>query len=473
MSGGADHGAAVTQALAAWAAGLEPSAVPEDVRRQARLLALDGFGCAMFGSGQPWSQLAAEHAAAAGGDAQASVWGTGRRVTMTQAPLANGTAVHAFEFDDVHPVGVVHAGSQVLPVVMAVAEARPAAPSGSELLTAIVTGFEVAARIGIATGAAQLARGFHPSPNTGAFASAAAAGRLLGLDAETMGHALGIAGSFGGYLMAAQYGAMIKRLHAGHSAQAGLTAALLAARGVTGTQAVLEAPYGGFAATHAELTPGDLDAVVDGLGAIWEIPRFTVKSYPCCGSNHTSLDAYRAIHARRPDLQPDAVERIDVRCSTVSLHHVGWPYEPGSVTTAQMNLSYCLAAMAVDGEVTVDQFEPQRLADPRLLSVVERIHITADPEIDEGGRAGRHAVRVTVTTRDGRTETESVEHPRGSAAHPLSPDEIVGKYRVQAGRVLDPVAVDELAGTVLGLGESSHDTERLSHLLAAAVPAAG
>jgi 2-methylcitrate dehydratase PrpD len=453
------------------------------VRRRARLLALDGFGCAMFGSRQPWSRLAAEHAAAAGGAAEATVWGTGRRVPMSQAPLANGTAVHAFEFDDVHPVGVVHAGSQVLPVVIAVAEARGAgaddpvvpagAPSGSELLAAIVVGFEVAARIGIATGAAQLARGFHPSPNTGAFASAAAAGRLLGLDAETMGHALGIAGSFGGYLMAAQYGAMVKRLHAGHSAQAGLTAALLAARGVTGTRAVLEAPYGGFAATHAELAPADLNAVVDDLGDSWEIPRFTVKAYPCCGSNHTSLDAYRAIRARCPGLDVDAVERIDVRCSTVSLHHVGWPYEPGSVTTAQMNLAYCLAAMAVDGEVTVDQFEPDRLADPRLLAVVERIHVAADPKIDEGGRAGRHAVRLTVTTRDGRTETESVEHPRGSAAHPLSPDEIVEKYRVQAGRVLDPVALDELARTVLGLGDGVDDTERLSQLLAAPVPAAG
>jgi aconitate decarboxylase len=141
-----------------------------------------------------------------------------------------------------------------------------------------------------------------------------------------------------------------------------------------------------------------------------------------------------------------------------------------------MNLAYCLAACAVDGEVTVDQFEPERLADPRLLSLIERIHVAADPEIDKGGRAGRHAVRLTVTTRDGRTESESVEHPRGSAAHPLSSDEIVAKYRAQAGRVLDPDSVDELARAVLGLGDGTadgaDDTQRLSHLLAAAVPAA-
>src|SRR5262249_36641670 len=113
MSEGAGHSAAVTQALAAWAAELDPGAVPEDVRGRARRGAFGGWGCGMFGSRQPWSRLAAEHAAAAGGPAEASVWGIGRRVSMTQAPLANGSAVHAFEFDDVHPVGVVHAGSQI------------------------------------------------------------------------------------------------------------------------------------------------------------------------------------------------------------------------------------------------------------------------------------------------------------------------------------------------------------------------
>lgn len=466
----------MTRDLAVWAAGSPAADVPAEVLEAARLLTLDGLGCGVFGSTQEWSRIVADVVVAAGGGAEATVWGTQHAVPASAAPLANGTSIHAFEFDDLHPRAVLHAGAQVLPAAFAVAElkaCRGESLTELELLHAVVIGFEVGARIGLATGTGQLARGFHPSPNTGTFAAAATACRLLGLDADRTRHAFGIAGSFGGYLMAAQYGAMVKRVHPGHASQSGVTAALLAARGLTGTAAVLEAPYGGFAAAYADASGPALDVITHDLGTTWETPDFSIKYYPCCGSNHTSVDAWRAVLDQSPGLRAADVESIEVRCSSLTADHVGWDYVPGSVTTAQMNLAYCLASAVVDGRLTVDQFDAGRLADPVVLGIVRRIHVHGDPAIDELGRARRHLVHLVVVTRDGRNLTASSEHPKGSAANPLQPAEVVDKFRGLVRGVLAPNVVDELQQRVLSLGvvpDARLDVLGLARLLAAGSP---
>lgn len=468
-------------AMAAWVAELEH--VPEPERESARLLLLDGLGCGIFGSTLPWSRIAAGLAEGCGEGRQATVWGSGAVVPLAQAPLANGTAMHAFEFDDLHPAAVLHGGAQVIPAALAVAEARARAAAGEraapgvpprpatdhELLTAIVAGFEVGARIGLVTGAGQLARGFHPSPNTGTFSAAATAARLLGLSAEATGHALGIAGSFGGYLMAAQYGAMVKRVHPGRSSQAGVTAALLAARGLTGIAEVLEAPYGGFARTFADVDPSEVGDTVRDLGDRWEVSTFSIKPYPCCGSNHTSIDAVARLREADFPMSPQDIAEIEVHCSTLTRDHVGWPYVPQSVTTAQMNLRYCLAAAIVDGELGVDQFAEGRLADPRLTSLAERIEVVVAPAIDALGRSRRHTVCLVVTTTDGRRREQWVDHARGSTHHPLAREAVIEKYRDLAGRVLAEASVKEVEELVLSLGAGPHHTSsaaRLAKLLA-------
>jgi 2-methylcitrate dehydratase PrpD len=385
------------------------------------------------------------------------------------APLVNGTSMHAFEFDDLHPQAVIHAGAQVIPVAFAVAEmleSQADDPSAQnidalprhmvteeEFLHAIVLGFEVGARIGLATGAGQLARGFHPSPNTATFAAAATASRLLRLDADKTASAFGIAGSFGGYLMAAQHGAMVKRLHPGHSGQSGLSAALLAARGLTGTEAVLEIPYGGFASSYSDASPADVEKITQDLGSFWQVPLYTIKFYPCCGSNHTSLEAWWALSAEY-GLSSADIESVEVRCSTLTLDHVGWPYVPGGVTTAQMNLTYCLAAAIIDDRLTVDQFEEDRLADPAILDLVGRISVVADPEIDKLGRLRRHFVEVRLTTRDGRHLMQPWEFPRGSSDNPLEPAEVIDKFRTLAGTRIKSDQVNAIENIILSLGSN-------------------
>src|SRR5262249_41559319 len=169
-------------------------------------------------------------------------------------------------------------------------------------------------------------------------------------------HALGLAGTQAAGLMAVQYGAMAKRMHAGRSAQSGLYAALLAETGFTGIRDVFESPYGGFCTTFSRSHDRfRLDELTAGLGEQVETMGVALKFYSCVGSNHTTLDALRNILARRP-FGPDEVERIVVHGSQVTVEHVGWPYRPQGLTAAQLNLPFCVATLLLEGDVFIEQF---------------------------------------------------------------------------------------------------------------------
>ena len=179
---------------------------------------------------------------------------------------------------------------------------------------------------------------------------------VCGLSAEQTVHALGIAGTQSAGLMAAQYGAMVKRMHAGRASQSGLYGALLARNGFTGIVDVFEAPYGGFCTTFSRSQDRfDLDQLSAGLGERFETMGISLKFYSCVGSNHTTLDAIRDIQRRRP-FTPAEVDKIVVHGSQVTVDHVGWPYRPEGLTSAQLNLPFCVATLLIEGDVFVDQF---------------------------------------------------------------------------------------------------------------------
>src|SRR5690606_22137943 len=157
---------------------------------------------------------------------------------------------------------------------------------GRELIAAMVAGYEVGARVGNAATVRLLLKGFHPQGTSGAFTAAATAAHMLGLDADVTLHAFGIVGSQAAGLMAAQEGAMVKRFHSGRAAQSGVYSALLAQRGFTGIEDVLEAAYGGYLVTHSdEPAPQKLTA---GLGSVWETRNVGYKPYAAVTSIHTA-----------------------------------------------------------------------------------------------------------------------------------------------------------------------------------------
>jgi aconitate decarboxylase len=266
-------------------------------------------------------------------------------------------------------------------------------------------------------------------------------------------HALGIAGTQSSGLMAAQYGAMVKRMHAGRAAQSGLYAALLAAGGFTGITDVFEAPYGGFCTTFSRSQDRfDLAQLSAGLGERFETMGISLKFYSCVGSNHTTLDAISAIRQRHP-FAPGDIDHIVVHASQVTLDHAGWSYRPEGLTAAQLNLAFCVATLLIEGDVFVDQFTPVCADDPARIALARKVKVVHDPAITALGAAHRHKVRVEVHFHDGAVERETREAPRGSEHAFGSADDIVGKFRKLVRGVMQKQQQDALIDAVMRLDE--------------------
>lgn len=448
-----------TARLADFVAGLEFQAIPPEVISRIKLCILDTLGCALYGSTLPWGKTIVQFVKECGEGKGALIWGDGTEVPSSNAPLANGTLVHSFELDDIHRDAVLHPGAVTLPAADALVCQNCA--DGKHFLTAVVAGYEVGCRVGLASGASQLRRGFHPSGTTGTFAAAAAAAKMLRLEANHTLHALGIAGTQGAGLMAAQVSSMVKRMHPGRAAQSGVYGALLAAKGFTGIVDILEVPYGGFCTTLCD--EGRTERITQGLGEEFASLNVGFKLYPCCANNHTSLDALERIRTAHPSFRAQDVERVAVRTTRSSTLHVGWPYVPDSITTAQMNLSYCLAAALIDGHFSVDQVTETAIRRPDILEMTRRIEVVEDPELEALGDRYRYAIKLEFFLRDGSCLQEKLLQAKGSEEWPLTEAEIVSKFKLLASKTLKPSQVERLLETVQGL-ERAEDARILSRL---------
>jgi 2-methylcitrate dehydratase PrpD len=450
-----------TRDLAAFAAGVRYDDLPGEVIARIKTSVLDSVGCCLFGATLPWTRMVQAMVEAEGAAPVASLFGTGRKTSIAGAALLNATAGHAFELDDIHKESIVHPGSIALPVALAFAE-RDGNWSGRDLILAMATGYEIGTRVGNAATMSLFFRGFHPQGTSGVFVAAATAGKSLALDTGRMQHALGIAGSQAGGLMAAQEGAMVKRFHSGRAAQSGVYSAVLAERGFTGIVDVLEAAYGGYLASYAD-TPNPA-RLTDELGIVWEAAKVGYKPHASVTSIHSALDAL-AYLMNMHGLRADDIQSVDVGVSRMTHVHCAWEYKAQGVTAAQMNLYYGLAVIAHDGAAFVRQYREDRLADPRLLDFIERIHSHVDAEIDAMGPAFRHAATVSVRTRDGRTLSHQILNRRGSPESPLSADEVEHKFRNVVEACLRDADIDRIVSLVRGL-ESVDDVNELIALVA-------
>jgi aconitate decarboxylase len=452
-----------TRRIAEFVSGLTYQQIPSEVCERIKLLILDSLGCAIYGADLPWCRILRGTLQQLDATRTTSIWGTDARLSSPHAALLNGTQVQGFELDDVHRKAVLHVGAVTLPALIAVAESH-AKLSGRDFLTAAVAGYEIGPRVGLCMGQEHIGQGWHSGATVGIFSAAAGAARGLGLDVENTVHALGIAGTQSSGLMAAQYGAMVKRMHAGRAAQSGLYGALLAQNGFTGIVDVFEAPYGGFCTTFSRSQDRfNLAELSAGLGERFETMHVSLKFYSCVGSNHTTLDALRDIRARRPFPIED-VDEIVVHGSQVTVDHVGWPYEPEGLTAAQLNLPFCVATLLLEGDVFVDAFAPDCVDDAKRIALSRKVKVMEDPEITAAGAAFRHKVRVELRLRDGAIERETREAPRGSEQSFASADDIAAKFRKLTRGVLRKQQQDALIDAVLRLEELA-DSRKVIELL--------
>ncbi len=455
-----------TRDLARFASAIQFSDLPKEVIERIKLSVLDHIGCALYGATLPWTQKVAALAMAEGAKPVASIFGMGKKTSVSLAALVNGTSGHAFELDDIHKESIVHIGSLAPPVALGFAESA-GGMSGRDVITGMVAGYEIGARVGNAATMGLFFRGFHPQGTSGVFAASASAARMLNLNAEQFQHALGMSGSQAGGLMAAQEGAMVKRLHSGRAAQRGVYAALLARDGFTGIPDVLEAAYGGYLAVYSE-TP-NAARLTDGLGKEWETLNVGYKPHASVTSIHTALDGLSEIMCEN-HLKAGDIAKLETGLSPMTHVHCAWEYKAQGVTAAQMNLYYGLAVTALDGMAFTEQYKESRLRDPAIFDFISRVSAFVDPEIEKMGAAFRHAARVRVTARDGKVIEKFLHHRRGSPENPMTPEDIEYKFRHVVGGCLSKANIDKAVKLVAGL-DKADSTNELTALMAAPVAA--
>ena len=437
----------ITRELADFVTTLSFDDLPAEVVAKAKTCILDTLGCCLFGATLSPVRMVAAMAAEEGGAGPAAVFGLRLSTSPAQAALINGTAAHSFQLDEIHLEATLHAGSVALPAAFALAGGMRSG-AGRAVITAMVAGYEVGLRIGLAAKGPMFARGFHNQGTTGVFAAAAAAASVLRLDPRQVRHALGIAGSQAAGLMAVQEGAMAKSFHSGRAAQSGVYAAKLAQRGYTGIPDVLEAPHGGFLAAFAGMhAEPDLTA---GLGSRWELLRVGFKPAPASNGSITAMAAMDRI-MREHGLSADDIQDVAAFVSTNTLHHCGWEYDPNrvqGVLSAQMSLRYGIAVMTLERAAGVEQFHADKLRDKRILDFIARIGVEVEPAFDDKAGKFRVACRLIVRCRDGARHQAEVLYRRGSPEDPMTEDELEAKYMSLAGKSVDQLVARRIAGIV-------------------------
>ncbi len=450
-----------TRALSAFVSNLRYEEIPSQVVEHLKLHILDTIGVGFFGSTQPWSKIVVEYIRKTDETSQAQIWAQSSRCSAPNAALANATMCHGFELDDIHRTAVVHPGPASLPAALALAETAKGV-TGKDLLTAVAAGYESSIRVGMAMGTSLILRGFHGMGINGTIAAVAASGRMLELSEKEMTEAFGIGASLAAGLMAAQFGGMTKRLHAGKAAQTGVMTAMLAQMGFTGIPNILETEYGGFLTTMSDNF--DVAKITDRLGQDYRSQDVGCKPYACVASTHTALDAVRDIMNNSGPLSLEGIKSITVRMGKASKDHAGWQYSPHDVTTAQMNLQYAVAVMLLDGDAFVDQYVENRIADPKILDLARKVECVHDPSIDKLGDEYRHMTAVEVLMENGRKMEKRVEFSKGSNRNPMTRQEYISKFTRLATRVCGEDKAREITDEVLNI-ERMVDVSRLVELL--------
>ena len=455
---------ATTRAIAEFAVGLRYEDLPPDVIAMAKRCILDSFGCGVFGAQTPWTQAVTRVVSFLGQAQRASAWGQKGKADVLGASFINGTSAQGYELDDCHDQSMSHYGAGVIPSVMACSEDFGDV-SGKDMILAVVAGFELGTRIGNTVSPSAFHTGFHPCGLTSTFGSAAAIGKLIGLDTDKYVSALGLAGSQAAGLMAAQFGAMAKRFHSGKASQNGIIAAYCAREGLTGVRDVLEAEYGGFCSSYSR--EYDLSRATKGLGSDWEILRNGFKRYSSLASSQATAECLRILREQH-DLRGENVAKVDVGTTNMVFVHCGWPYKPMNppeTIAAQMNLPFVGAVMLLEGNVFIDQFQDRKLTDPAIIDLANRINVTVDPELDALGPDEMRAVRVTVTMTDGKQYKHSLLYRPGHFKNPIPDAALKAKFRDLAGRVITDRAVERIENIVGNLDNEANPAADLGAAL--------
>jgi len=447
----------LTAYVADFVAGLRFERIPADVVELGKKSVLDGLGLALSGSVAQSGGLVRRHLDELGlANPACGVIGTALRTPPRFAAFANGTAIHADDYDDTQlAVGadrvyglLTHPTAPVLPAVLALAERDRR--SGRDLLTAYHAGVEVECKIAEAIDPRHYQHGFHSTATCGVFGAAAGVASLLGLPPLTVCRALGIAGSQAAGLRE-NFGTMMKPFHAGRAAESGVVAAAFAALGFTATERILEAPRGFFRAAGGGWDDG---AIRDRLGDPWTFanPGVSIKPHPSGSLTHPGMTKMLEL-IETHDIRPEAVRRVRVGTNSnmpnALIHH-----RPKTELEAKFSMEFCMAILLLERRAELAEFTDKVVARPDVQAMIERVDFDVHPEAEAAGYDKMTTI-IEIELEDGQVVSGRADFGKGSPAHPMSYDDVAGKFRECAAFAGWP---DAKAARVV---ETVRDLERL------------
>ncbi len=441
----------VDKILAEFIKRLEFKDLPRDVIEKAKYHVLDTVGCILAGANTPPLDKIFAVVKKYGGSGSSTLIGRDFKSNCLNAVLFNGAAAHSYEFDDLHRSSVVHPGAVVIPAALTLAEALNA--DGKTVLLAIVTGYEVMTRVGMALGKSHYYF-WHTTATAGVFGSAAACSKILGLSSESVLDALGNAGTqASGLWEFKSNGAMSKLLHTGRAAQSGMLSALLAEEGFTGAKSILEGEKGLLRATSKDY---DFNKLTESLGETFKLFETSVKLYPSCGHTHPAIQAALKLLNREKfafaDIREVVIKTYSAALDVAGIENPLNPYQ------AKFSLAYCVATALREGKVELRHFTQEMLRDPVIKRFMSKIDVLIDPELDKA-YPNKWLASVSITLNDGRKFEETAGYPEGNPGDPIWKQQVINKFVSLTSSFLEKSAIKEIVEKTLSLDKLENVNE--------------
>ncbi len=434
-----------------WASGLTWEDLSPEAVHSAKLYLFDSFGCALGGSHQHDVKIALEHFREMGGAPLCTCFVQGFRTNPVDAAFLNALMIRAMDYNDIYWKQDPSHPSDIIPAALSACELRGL--SGRDLILGTVIGHELEMRFCEAAFPGVREYGWHHATLT-AFVSPVVAARCLGLSPQQIQNAVGISGCHSATLGAVTAGRLtnMKNTVDPMATRSGVEAALLARRGYTGPEHAIDGKEG---LTHVFGHEWDLARITDGLprapGDHYKILDCSMKSFPIEALSHAPLTALLKIVGERR-IRPDDVVEIRVEVIARAADILGDPakYRPTGKETADHSLPYCLAVGLVDGMVTPLQFKAERIKDPALIPVMDKIKVVPNKEF-EGLFPEYQPSRVTIRLADGTSRAQRVDVPKGDPRDPMTEEEIAVKFNALGAEVIGRRNCEQLRRLIMGI----------------------
>ena len=447
-----------TRILAEYVSKTSYADLPEEVVRKAKGILLDTLGCALAG----YTLASHEYhwifdlVREMGGNPESTVFLDALKTSSAQAALVNGTLIHTIDFDDTHMGSIAHLGAPVVSSVLAMGEKVGA--DGPSLITAMVLAYEAAGRIGKTVMLSHY-KYWHPTATLGTIAAAVVSAKLLRMTPEQVDQAISLAADgASGMRYCIDCGDYSKSLHPGLAAWHGIMAAQIIRKGAPGPKGLLEYKSGFCQAYSSE---PNLKALTENLGTFYETLADSLKAFPTILISHAPVEGtIKIMKAEKLSLEDLASIRFRV---TPTAPGQGLNYDPDSPMAARLSVPYCVSMAAAEGRISMEQFRPEKVMDPKIREFMKKITVEPAREFHQK-YPGTLAAHVEIRTKDGRKyETESI-YPKGHPKNPMTDEEIKEKFRSLSTLTLDRVQTEKIVEKVYDL-ENMKRADELTDLL--------